>query len=108
MESKLNSQNDLSYVRRVFLSTVDGLYSVFMSLFYFAIGLLAYFRILSLPAGLGTGRDIAGLLLMPLLLLLVHLWHRSGVTLQKKLHFPSIIGVSAFAFLVPLIRTGLF
>lgn len=104
----MNSQNSLSYVRRVFVETVDGMYAILASLAYFLAGLALSLGLVIRPPAVSGDFDIAGLLAMPILLMLVHLWHRSGVALEKKLHLPSIVGVSAFAILVPLIRMGVF
>lgn len=104
----MSSQNDLTYIRQVFFGTLDGLYALLASLAYLLAGLVLGLGLVSRPEGVRGDFDIAGLWAMPLLLMLVHLWHRSGITLEKKLHLPSIVGVSAFAVLVPLIRLGVF
>ena len=105
---KLSAQNDLTYVRQVFVGTVDGMYAILASLVYFLAGLALSLGLVARPPAVSDDLDIAGLLAMPILLMLVHLWHRSGVALEKKFHLPSIVGVSAFAILVPLIRMGVF
>lgn len=104
----MNSQNDLTYVRQVFVGTIDGIYAIVASLVYFLAGVMLSLGLVARPPGVSGDLDIAGILAMPILLMLVHLWHRSGVGLEKKLHLPSIVGVSAFAILVPLIRMGVF
>jgi hypothetical protein len=104
----LSLQNDLTYIRQVFIGTADGLYALLTSLAYLLAGLVLSLGLVSRPEGVRGDFDIAGLWVMPILLMLVHLWHRSGITLEKKLHLPSIVGVSAFAVLVPLIRLGVF
>ncbi|HSX92128.1 MAG TPA: hypothetical protein VLG41_04340 [Hydrogenophaga sp.] len=84
------------------------MYAILASLAYFLAGLALSHGLVARPPVVSGNLDIAGLLAMSILLMLVHLWHRSGIALEKKLHLPSIAGVSAFAILVPLIRMGVF
>lgn len=100
------SPNSFEYVRLVLFRTVDGWFAVVSSLSYLFLGGLIMVGLWDPPEMLGLERDLGGYMLMPAVFLLVHLWYRLGIDVEKPLHFPSMIGVSVLAVLVPLIRTG--
>jgi hypothetical protein len=100
------SPNSMEYVKCVFLSTVDGCYSLVVSFFYYLIGLMVYSEAWDPADNLGIERDLGGYMLMPVAFLVTHLSYRMGVDLGKRLHIPSVIGVSILALMMPALRMG--
>ena len=100
----MNSANSLTSLKKVIFETVDGLFAILVSILYWVGAALLAARVIEVQI---IGRyELIGMLLMPVLFILAHIWHRTGVSSDKRLHLPSIIAVSAFAFITPIVRFG--
>ena len=88
------------------MRTFDGWFAITASLFYIIGGLLIGCQLWDPPDEFGLERDLAGYMLMPIVFLLTHLWYRVGVDAEKSLHVPSVVAVSIFAVLMPLVSVG--